>query len=157
MIIQTIEIKISVLFVGDTCDTRVCESMAKQQPMMKILFQDALDLCNQRFDEAFELIWEATSLKEAIIAGETEIDICIPKKAQKTSWDEDLVDFITRCYERFCERVQFLTQNKLSLSSSYCLCDLDACSKKNILFRERVYKSANYQILLLYFEVNDTY
>lgn len=129
--------------------------MTEQQATVTILFQEALNLCNQRFDEAFELIWEATSLREAIIASETEIDICIPKKAQKTSWGEDLVDFITRLYERFCKRVQFLTKNRLSLSSSYCLCDLDACSKKNILFREKVYKSTNYQILLLYFEVND--
>lgn len=121
---------------------------------MQKVFQDSMEKADKRFDEAFQLVWEGTNLGKVVSSGsDSSLTFFIPVCGQKTSWGQDLAEFIKMSWKRFSKRVRFLTEDELVPVSSTLHKSTD-CKTKEIVFQGIVYQTVIYSVLEINFIIN---
>lgn len=125
------------------------KEMTDQSQVQK-LFQASIEKANKRFDEAFKIILEGTNLQNLIVNGGAALTVYIPVGGHRTSWGEDLAEFIKFSFPRFTKRVLDLTENKIILTDN-TLYNAGVCNVNDVVFQEINFQTCIYSILKLNF------
>lgn len=102
----------------------------------------------ERMEKVFDLLWEATVLKQAVFEERIHITLSIPVGIVRTPEGEELTNFLVSSFSKFDKIIRFSSFGKM-IATGHQLFPADPLSpvERTIQFREKNYSSHHYDIL----------